>query len=329
MFENKNNTTLPCEVVNDILPLYVDNLTSPVTNTLIENHLNSCESCNKKYLSMKNPIAEEDIETADKKEIDFLKKTKKHNQKIILVVSIFIFVIAFFSVMAKYFLIGSYVNAEYLNYSLDVAENELHINGQSTSDSGIQRVEITESDGIVEIAIRTVEKSLFYNRSFEETFQSAQDIKQVWIGDQIVWAAGMKISPLTAALNANYNPYVGGMPQNSKLVTTLNMVSYTGNFTNELQTTTEPYGWTMFFEKDFPASQKKELEEHLHAYAYILLEEIGNLGELTYEYTLDGVPQTLTVTADDASKYAGQNIKDVGKDITALEQLVRKTKLNQ
>ena len=74
--------------------------------------------------------------------------------------------------MAKYFLIGSYVNAEYLNYSLDVAENELHINGQSTSYSGIQRVEITESDGIVEIAIRTVEKSLFYSRSFEETFQS-------------------------------------------------------------------------------------------------------------------------------------------------------------
>lgn len=329
MFENKNNTTLPCEVVNDILPLYIDNLTSPVTNTLIENHLNSCKSCNKKYLSMKNPIAEEDIETADKKEIDFLKKTKKHNQKIILVVSIFIFVIAFFSVMAKYFLIGSYVNAEYLNYSLDVAENGLHINGQSTSDSGIQRVEITESDGIVEIAIRTVEKSLFYSRSFEETFQSAQDIKQVWIGDQIVWADGMKISPLTAALNVNYNPYVGGMPQNGKLVTTLNMVSYTGNFTNELQTTTEPYGWTMFFEKDFPASQKKELEEHLHAYAYILLAEIGNLGELTYEYTLDGVPQTLTVTADDASKYAGQNIKDVGKDITALEQLVHKTKLNQ
>ena len=47
----------------------------------------------------------------------------------------------------------------------------------------------------------------------------------------------MKISPLTTALNANYNPYVGDMPQNGKLVTTLNMVSYTGNFTNELQMT--------------------------------------------------------------------------------------------
>lgn len=107
------------------------------------------------------------------------------------------------------------------------------------------------------------------------------------------------------------------------------MISYTGNFTNELQTTTEPYGWTMFFENDFPASQKAELEEHLHAYAYILLAEIGNLSELTYEYTLNGVVQTLTVTADDASEYAGQNIKAVGKDITALEQLVHKTKMNQ
>lgn len=145
------------------------------------------------------------------------------------------------------------------------------------------------------------------------------------IGNEIVWADGVRISPLAATLYKNYNPYIGNMPQNGKLVFTLNMVGYTGNFTNELQTSTQPYGWTMFFETDFPASQKEELEEHLHAYAYILLAEIENLGELTYEYTLNGVSQTLTVTETDTSEYAGQNIKDIGKNVAKLELLIRKT----
>lgn len=325
MSENKKNTSLPCEVVSDILPLYIDNLTSPVTTTLVENHLKSCENCNKKYLSMTNPIVEKDSKVRDKKEIDFLKRTKKHNQRIILLVSAFVILIAILGVMAKYFIIGNDVNAEYLNYTLDVTEKECHISGQSTASSGIKQVQVNESDGIVKITVKAVGKSLFYNPSFDETFQSSQDIRQVWIGGQIVWADGVRISPLTAALYENYNPYIGNMPQNGKLVSTLNMVGYTGNFTNELQTSTEPYGWIMFFETDFPASQKEELEEHLHAYAYILLAEIENLDELTYEYTLNGVSQTLTVTEADASEYAGQNIKDIGKNVAKLELLIRQT----
>ena len=47
MSENEKNTSLPCEVVSDILPLYIDSLTSSVTTTLVENHLKSCENCNK------------------------------------------------------------------------------------------------------------------------------------------------------------------------------------------------------------------------------------------------------------------------------------------
>lgn len=274
---------------------------------------------------MMNPITEKDLKVQDKKEIDFLKQTKKHTEKSILLISAFVFLIAFLGVMAKYFIIGNDVNAEYLNYTLDVTGSEFHISGQSTSGSGIKQMQINESDGVVKITVKAVEKSLFYRQSFDETFQSSQDIKQVWIGNEIVWADGVRISPLAATLYKNYNPYIGNMPQNGKLVSALNMVGYTGNFTNELQTSTQPYGWTMFFENDFPASQKEELEEHLHAYAYILLAEIENLGELTYEYTLNGVSQTLTITEADASEYAGQNIKDIGKNVAKLELLIRKT----
>ena len=185
-------------------------------NYLSKRSVKSCENCNKKYLSMMNPITEKDSKVRDKKEIDFLKRTKKHNQRIILLVSAFVILIAILGVMAKYFIIGNDVNAEYLNYTLDVTEKECHISGQSTSGSRIKQMQINESDDVVKITVKAVEKSLFYRQSFDETFQSSQDIKQVWIGNEIVWADGVRISPLAAALYKNYNPYIGNMPQNGK-----------------------------------------------------------------------------------------------------------------
>lgn len=72
---------------------------------------------------MMNPITEKDLKVQDKKEIDFLKQTKKHTEKSILLISAFVFLIAFLGVMAKYFIIGNDVNAEYLNYTLCRASN--------------------------------------------------------------------------------------------------------------------------------------------------------------------------------------------------------------
>lgn len=335
MCENEKKKTasieLPCAVVEDILPLYVDELTNPVTNTLVKNHLNSCVRCHQKWMALKSPVqgTQHMQNSSDSKEIDFLRKTKKHNRKLILSVSTIIFIVACLFVVAKYFVIGNNINAEYLNYSLNVSDQEMHIIGQSTTESGIQKVSFAESDGIVEINIRSVEKSLFYKSTFDETFNASQDIRQIKIGDQIIWADGEKISPLTAMLYENYNPYIGSMPQNVKLVSILNMGKYTGNFQSELQTDKEPYGWTIKLANNFSSARKEAFEKRLHSYAYILLAEIENLGKITYEYTLNDEPQELTITAEDASTYAGADIKEVGKNIAALEKLVCKTELNQ
>ena len=66
---------IPCEIIQDLLPSYIDELTSDVTNREVEAHMEGCEQCRNVFEQMKAP----DIEMADKeeKEIDFLKKTKK------------------------------------------------------------------------------------------------------------------------------------------------------------------------------------------------------------------------------------------------------------
>lgn len=317
---------IPCEIIQDLLPSYIDELTSDVTNREVEAHMTECEQCRNVFEQMKAP----DIETTEteEKEIDFLKKTKKKHRRNLILSAAVVWAIAILFFGARYYLDGQYMNTDYLSYNLDVSGSELSVVVNSTSDQGIQKVEINEAEGVVEISVRCVPKSIFYQTTAEESYTASETIRQVWIGDRIIWANGEMISPLTSGLYAVYNPYIGNMPSNGKIVNVLNMTAYTGGFTNELQTSEEPYSWKMIFQNDFSADRQAALEERLKRYAYIYLAEVGNLGEVIYDYHVDGEPKTLSVTSSEASEYAGVDIKSVGTDINRLEQLIRKTGLS-
>lgn len=275
---------------------------------------------------MKTP----DMEATEKeiKEIDFLKKAKKKHQKNIILCVAIVWAIAVIIFCARNYFSGQYMNTDYLAYNLDVSGAELSVAVNATSKQGIQKIDISESEGIVEISVRCVPKSFFYKTTANASYVASEEIRQVWMGDRIVWANGEMISPLTSSLYAVYNPYIGNMPSNGKIVNVLNMTAYTGGFTNELQTSTKPYSWKIIFKNDFSSSRQEAFEERLKMYAYIFLAQIGNLDEVIYEYKVDRETKMLSVTSSEASEFAGAEIKAVGTDINLLETLVRKTELS-
>ena len=55
---------IPCEIIQDLLPSYIDELTSDVTNREVEAHMTECEQCRNVFRQMKAP----DIEMADNEE---------------------------------------------------------------------------------------------------------------------------------------------------------------------------------------------------------------------------------------------------------------------
>ena len=65
---------IPCEIIQDLLPSYIDELTSDVTNREVEAHMEGCEQCRNVFRQMKAP----NIEMADneEKEIDFEKEMR-------------------------------------------------------------------------------------------------------------------------------------------------------------------------------------------------------------------------------------------------------------
>ena len=83
-----------CKIVQDLLPNYIENLTSEETNNYIKQHLEKCEECRKIYENMKKELKIDNKEK-NKKEAKYFKKYKNRLQilKIIILIIVILFVI--------------------------------------------------------------------------------------------------------------------------------------------------------------------------------------------------------------------------------------------
>ncbi len=103
---------ITCDVIEDLLPLYAEGLTSDDTGLLVEEHLKTCTDCKKQLESMKNPKEipiDTDIEPFKKVEKKlFHKRVQIIALTIVLVLAIVIITMAYLT------------SPEYLPYSSDI-----------------------------------------------------------------------------------------------------------------------------------------------------------------------------------------------------------------
>lgn len=309
-------------MIRDLFPSYIEHLTSTVTDQHIAEHLAECEDCRKVLDCMREPDAEpQNIE--EQKEIDFLKKARKRNRKAVLLSVLAAVAVMVLILLVQAFVIGTHVSGEYVTCDVDVDGKELTVSGAITDKArGISKVTFAEEDGVVTVSFRSVQKSIWHGGDFEETFMADKEITEVRLDERIAWSKGEAIDAMTSAVYESAHPYIGDMSKNGQTIGALNMVSALGNFTNELKTVEEPYGWTMVLADSVTDRQQDAQEDAMRSYAYVLLAVIDNLGYVSYEYNVDGTNCELVVTEEEATAFAGADIKDVGKDVVSLQYLM-------
>lgn len=128
---------MKCEVVKDLLPSYIDGLTSSVTNEEIEEHLDQCEECKRNYEAMaeqcngysqKDGIEQDDnLNVINTRDIKVLKKFRRTKLKwmIISCGAVAIVITAFFLISSiwiqlPYERVG--IEAEMQNHKTDMIE---------------------------------------------------------------------------------------------------------------------------------------------------------------------------------------------------------------
>lgn len=118
-----------CNIVRDILPLYIENIASADTASFVEDHLRKCPECHAEYVNMKKPIEIPAIKDVPKNDISPLKNMKK----LLLIQKIQ--TIVFIAILLAVILIAAYAVLDapiYLPYTEDLLSISENLDGSIT-----------------------------------------------------------------------------------------------------------------------------------------------------------------------------------------------------
>ena len=315
---------LSCAVVRDLLPSYVEGLTSEETNTAVEAHLSACPDCAARRDAMITPA--EPAESAEQgREVDYLKTVKrKSGRRVVAAVLCTVLLIAA-GFAAKIFIIGTPAQEGELFVAEAVEENGVLRLSVSTpySATAYWGWKVDTADGVANISARSVLVSPLFPNGGGTVEVPLDGIREVRLCGLVVWQDGVAIQNGTACLYETKTPYVGDISALNRVATAMNIQSGCGPYTNSLQTSHEPYGWTLEFSNVYTEKQAAWLDETMeYDLAPLMMALVENLGEVSWTYrTQDGALQTRTVTLSQVNEALPRPVKDYAASPAELQRL--------
>lgn len=185
-----------CDIIKDLLPNYIDKVSSDATNKLIEEHLQICESCNKTLRDMSKEINTEPLYTQNE-QIDYLKGYKKKNIGNIIATIIITILVVVIVVLWGNEIMGN------LRFNIDL--NNLSIDGWYLDEEGklgfylwedkkniVILYNVIEDKENKEVYINVCGKYLFSPTVQQWNTENARDINKVYVrnkeGDtKLIW----------------------------------------------------------------------------------------------------------------------------------------------
>lgn len=324
---------IPCDVAKDLMPSYIDGMTSGASNALLEAHVAGCEDCRRTLQAMRT---EEEIpgtpDRADAEEIDFLKKNRKRNRIILAgaVLSVLCFLALF---CVRVFFIGEPMYGAINIFDIRVEGNHLSIQGEARSNAYyiVKGFSETEQDGIVTFTTRGRRRLFFMDEeslTFNADYYYDTDIHTVCLDGRIIWHDGARISALASDVYETRHDYMGDMPANQKTANILNLGAHFGPYENELKSDAAPLTWRLLIKEDIPSENREDKERLMHSFAYMMLAVIGNLDAVEFVYDCDGEALSTAVTKEDASAFFGQDVKNCMTSARLTDELLHRANLD-
>ena len=279
--------TLPCAVVRDLLPSYIENLTEEETTAAVRQHLEACGDCRACYEKMTegNQTPEEDLQ-----EVDYLNTVRRRNRKKVVIAAAAAVLLAAAALLIFVFLIGTPVTPESAAAEVTpgAMENSLTVTFFSTDSArALKNIRVTTKNGVVEITARKVLASRLYPSGDAAVPIDLKGVRQINAFGEPLWQDGVKLDYHTRRLFKNRTEYVGNASAVDRLICSMDLDA---PHTLELQTKEAPYGVTIHFTDAIAENRRFLLEGN----AAVLLALIDNLGEVTWD-TPDGYRDSLTL----------------------------------
>ena len=294
------NKDLPCAVVRDLLPSYLEQLTEPETTALIAEHLTQCPQCT----ALRDALAPDAApEPEQQPQVDYLRTLRRKGLHRVLLAIVCTAAVLALAVGAKLFLIGSPLipqdlgdiaySPQFRTASDGSAWMDLSLN-QSSSGNCFAGLRTRTQDGVLYLQGRKVLPSVLNRSGTAQVAIPLEDLHQIQAFGAPIWQDGMFISTHTNRMFQAATPYVGSAWRVAQTAATLPLPERA--FTLELQTQSEPYGLTLHFSEPLMLADQARMQQS----APLLLALVGNLGQVTWTSPdLDGGQRSSTLLLAD------------------------------
>lgn len=140
-----------CEIIQDLLPLYADNICSEESKKMIEEHLSECPDCREYLEELKNnPIAESELKNTDENKTEIVRKLKHKIMKrniTIALLNTLIIILALFGTYKYLENANEQITSTNIN-SVVLSDNNLVINFSKVYKSVSQQRFTIEENGV-------------------------------------------------------------------------------------------------------------------------------------------------------------------------------------
>lgn len=309
----KNIPELPCAIVEDLLPAYVEGLTSEETRAAVEAHLASCPACAAKRTAMGAEAEPEVEQTETAREVDYLKTVRRRGRRRVMLAVLATLLVLTAGFAAKVFLIGSPLDPAGTAVSAQREDDVLRVQiSSAASGNAFWDWTVENQDGVVVITARSVLVSPLFRDGTGTVEVPLEGVTEIWLGEagwgRMIWQEDTEISADAWALYQARTSYVGDASAVGKVLAAVD--TWYGpyiEYTISLQTDQEPYGLTIHFD-DITAHMSKDsvirvTDQRMYTLAPTLLALIGNLERMQWTCALsDGTYHTQTVTLEEVDE---------------------------
>ena len=223
---------LPCKVVEDLLPIYYDEVCSEETKEIVEEHLLCCDSCKQKLKFIEDDIV---IPKQDREAVNILKNIKKEmkakeTKKIILILAIFTAVLLLYHTLQ--FKLRP-ISTEKMNITqvATLSDGFIGFELEMTGNNSFQAIDVTYDADDESIIYITPISAVFPNTPQYDTAYCFYDVdnsflyetygpicnsekcrtenvKRIYLGSEkdhvLIWEEGMKLPKASAELEEAY-----------------------------------------------------------------------------------------------------------------------------
>lgn len=315
---------LTCEIVEDLLPSYVEELTNDVTNEAVRMHMETCETCREKLETIKEPVLQE--EKVEEKEIDYLKKTRRgYHKKAIIGVAITAMALLLLFLVRTSVVSTAVEDSSLIDCTIKVDETEKFVyfcGNLVDSSKGIADVSYEMEDGVLKISVRETGTPIFYKNAVAEHYYYEGELTQVRLGNCIVWDHGEDILLDVAEIYDTKHLYIGDPSANGNSLRALGVQNKLGGYTMELYTTEEPYGMALFLEETYSEDTVEKLKKWMKSYASAMIALTDNMRYMEFVYHIEGKECTFTFTEQQADELVGQSVKKMAGNVADFQKLM-------